>query len=256
MIEKIKPKKKLGQNFLINKYTINTLVEFINLSENDHILEVGPGQGALTESIIKKTKHYIGIEKDSNLCGFLKNKYNNIQIKNEDILDTHFEKIYKDKYKIVGNIPYNISTKLLIKCIENKNNIQNIHFMMQKEFVNRIISKCNSKSYGRLTVLMQLFFTCEKLIDIAPSDFFPQPKVNSSFLKLTPIKRILLKKEEVEGFLLFTKIIFGKRRKKIRNCLDIKNIDIYDNINKRAEELNIDEMINLYREINYDRKFI
>ena len=80
--------------------------------------------------------------------------------------------------------------------------------MMQKEFVNRIISKCNSKSYGRLTVLMQLFFTCEKLIDIAPSDFFPQPKVNSSFLKLTPIKKILLIKYTIINFYNFERALF------------------------------------------------
>ena len=256
MTEKIKPKKSLGQNFLVNKYTIDTLIEIINLSENDLILEVGPGQGALTGNVIKNTEHYVGIEKDKNLCEFLKKKYKNIKIINEDILKTNLKKIYKDKYKIIGNIPYNISTKLLLKCIENKSNILSIHFMMQKEFVDRIISDSNSKSYGRLTVLMQLFFKCEKLIDIHPSDFSPQPKVHSSFLKLTPLNEVLLKKEEIEGFLLFTKAIFNKRRKKIKNCLGINDIKLYNNIDKRAEELSISNIIKLYREINYDRKFI
>jgi len=256
MTEKIKPKKSLGQNFLVNEYTINTISEIINLSERDLVLEVGPGQGALTKNIIGKTKHYIGIEKDKKLCEFLEKKYKNIKIKNEDILKTDLNKIYKDKYKIIGNIPYNISSKILLKCIENKRNILNIYFMMQKEFVDRIISECNSKSYGRLTVLIQLFFRCEKFIDIRPSDFSPQPKVYSSFLKLTPLKKVLLDKEEIEDFLLFTKIIFSKRRKKIRNCLDINDVDKYVNINKRAEELSIDDMIKLYREMNYDRKFV
>ena len=153
MTEKIKPNKRLGQNFLINKYTINTLLEIIDISKNDLILEVGPGQGALTREIIKKTRSYIGIEKDSKLCEVLeKNNSMKLDIRNEDILKTDLKKIYKEKYKVVGNIPYNISTKLLLKCIENKDNIINIHFMMQKEFIDRIISNCGNKTYGRLTV--------------------------------------------------------------------------------------------------------
>ena len=258
MTEKIKPNKKLGQNFLINKYTINTLLEIIDISKNDLILEVGPGQGALTREIIKKTKNYTGIEKDSKLCKVLE-KINSIKlnIRNEDILKTDLNKIYKEKYRIVGNIPYNISTKLLLKCIENKDNIINIHFMMQKEFVDRIISNCGNKTYGRLSVLMQLFFHCEKFIDIEPSDFYPSPKVYSSFLKLVPRDEILLKKNEIDGFLVFTKSIFNKRRKKIKNTLDIKCFDLYDNMDKRAEQLTISEMIKLFRDINKnDGKFI
>ena len=257
MIEKIKPDKKLGQNFLINNFTINTLNEIINVNEEDLILEIGPGQGALTESIIKKTNFYIGVEKDNNLCKFLKKKFNNnIKIINKDILETDLKNIYKKKYKIIGNIPYNISTKLLLKCIQNRNNILNIHFMMQKEFVDRIIANCNSKIYGRLTVLIQIFFICEKFIDIDPSDFYPQPKVHSSFLRLTPKSKILLKTDEIDEFFSFTRCIFNQRRKKIRNCLDSKCIDLYNNINKRAEELTIPEMIKLFRELRNDGKFI
>ena len=258
MTEKIKPNKRLGQNFLINKYTINTLLEIIDISKNDLVLEVGPGQGALTREIIKKTRNYIGIEKDSKLCEVLaKISSMKINIKNEDILKTDLNKIYKEKYRIVGNIPYNISTKLLLKCIENKDNITNIHFMMQKEFVDRIISNCGNKTYGRLSVLMQLFFDCEKLIDIDPSDFYPSPKVYSSFLRLIPKKEVLLSKREIDGFLLFTKFIFSKRRKKIKNSLDIECFDLYDNMDKRAEQLTINDMIKLFRDINKnDGKFI
>ena len=98
MLEKVNPKKKLGQNFLINKFTINKISEIINISEDDLILEVGPGQGALTEDIIKKTKNYIGVEKDSNLCNILKSSYGDkITIRNEDILETNFKNIYKKK---------------------------------------------------------------------------------------------------------------------------------------------------------------
>ena len=128
--------------------------------------------------------------------------------------------------------------------------------MMQKEFVDRIIANCNSKIYGRLTVLIQIFFICEKFIDIDPSDFYPQPKVHSSFLRLTPKSKILLKTDEIDEFFSFTRCIFNQRRKKIRNCLDSKCIDLYNNINKRAEELTIPEMIELFRELRNDGKFI
>lgn len=257
MLEKVNPKKKLGQNFLINKFTINKISEIINISADDLILEVGPGQGALTENIIKKTKNYIGIEKDSNLCKILKSNYGDkITLRNEDILETNFKNIYKRKYRIIGNIPYNISTKLLLKCIENKEDITNIHFMMQKEFVDRIVSEHGNKSYGRLTVLIQLFFIVEKYIDIDPKDFYPPPKIHSSFMSLTPRKKILLAKDEIEDFLVFSKSIFSTRRKKIKNCINIRSINLYDNMDKRAEELTIIEMIKLFRDIRNDGEFV
>ena len=181
MIDNIKPKKSLGQNFLKNKYTINTIVDILELQKDECILEIGPGQGALTEFLIKKTKNYIGIEKDKNLCVLLEKKFPNINIINEDILAVDFNSFFNKKIRIIGNIPYNISTKLLLKCLEKRDNIKRIDFMMQKEFVERIISEHGNKSYGRLSVLIQLFFKAEKYIDISPAHFFPEPKIYSSF---------------------------------------------------------------------------
>ena len=257
MLDNTKPNKKLGQNFLINEYTINTILEILDIKQEDSILEVGPGHGALTKNIVKKTKNYIGVEKDKNLSNLLKEKYkNNIDIRNEDILKIDLKEIFLNNYRVVGNIPYNISTKLLMKCIENKNSISKIHFMMQKEFVDRVISCHGKKSYGRLSVLIQIFFKVEKYIDINPSDFYPKPKIYSSFMSLTPLKNILLEEEEIKYFLSFVKEIFNTRRKKIKNCLNIDCEVLYDNIDKRAEELSIVEMIKLYRDIKNDGKLI
>lgn len=257
MLDNTKPNKKLGQNFLINEYTINTILEILDIKQEDSILEVGPGHGALTKNIVKKTKNYIGVEKDKNLSNLLKEKYkNNIDIRNEDILKIDLKEIFLNNYRVVGNIPYNISTKLLMKCIENKNSISKIHFMMQKEFVDRVISCHGKKSYGRLSVLIQIFFKVEKYIDINPSDFYPEPKIYSSFMSLTPLKNILLEEEEIKYFLSFVKEIFSTRRKKIKNCLNIDCEVLYDNIDKRAEELSIVEMIKLYRDIKNDGKLI
>jgi len=256
MQESIKPNKNLGQNFLKNKYTINTIIDILNISKSDHIVEIGPGQGAITDQIIKKTKNYIGIEKDRNLCEILKkNHKDNINIKCADILNVDFSNIYKEKYRVIGNIPYNISTKLLMKCIKNRNYIKDINFMMQKEFIDRIVSMHGSKSFGRLSVITQIFFETQKYIDIEPKDFFPEPKVFSSFVVLKPLNKILLEEDEIENFLKFIKIIFNTRRKKIKNCLN--NISKkYDNIDRRAEELSIINLIKLYREINSDGEFI
>lgn len=257
MLDNTKPNKKLGQNFLINEYTINTILEILDIKQEDFVLEVGPGHGALTKNIVKKTKNYIGVEKDKNLSNLLKEKYkNNIDIRNEDILKIDLKEIFLNNYRVVGNIPYNISTKLLMKCIENKNSISKIHFMMQKEFVDRVISCHGKKSYGRLSVLIQIFFKVEKYIDINPSDFYPEPKIYSSFMSLTPLKNILLEEEEIKYFLSFVKEIFNTRRKKIKNCLNIDCEVLYDNIDKRAEELSIVEMIKLYRDIKNDGKLI
>ena len=257
MLDNTKPNKKLGQNFLINEYTINTILEILDIKQEDSVLEVGPGHGALTKNIVKKTKNYIGVEKDKNLSNLLKEKYkNNIDIRNEDILKIDLKEIFLNNYRVVGNIPYNISTKLLMKCIENKNSISKIHFMMQKEFVDRVISCHGKKSYGRLSVLIQIFFKVEKYIDINPSDFYPEPKIYSSFMSLTPLKNILLDEEEIKYFLIFVKEIFNTRRKKIKNCLNIDCEVLYDNIDKRAEELSIVEMIKLYRDIKNDGKLI
>ena len=257
MQHNIKPNKKLGQNFLINSYTINTIIEILNISENDLVLEVGPGQGALTKHILTKTKNYVGVEKDKKLCDFLLSEYTrSVDIRNEDILKTQLNKIYKEKYRVIGNIPYNISTKLLMRCLKNKDHISSVYFMMQKEFVDRVISSHGSKSFGRLSVLMQLFFKAEKYIDISPSDFYPEPKIFSSFMSLTPLTNTLLETYEIDSFLDFTKKIFGTRRKKIKNCLKINYDNLYDNINKRAEELSIPEMIKLYRDMRDDGKLV
>lgn len=257
MIENVSPKKFLGQHFLIDENISKKIVNSFSLKEFDKIVEIGPGKGALTDFITSKTKNYIGVEKDNNLCDLLNKKYNNnVKIINEDILKIDIKELDKKKFRIVGNIPYNISTKLILKCIDNIHYISNIHFMMQKEFVDRLISEHGKKTYGRLSVLTQVFFKVEKYIDIKPNDFYPEPKIFSSFVSLTPLKSCLLKDHETDEFLLFVKEIFNTRRKKIKNCISINSDIYYDSINKRAEELSISEMIKLYRDLKSNGKFI
>ena len=257
MFEKFNPKKSLGQNFLKNPSTINLINDIIDIKKSDYVIEIGPGMGAISENILEKTENYVGIEKDPNLSDYLKKKYKkNIRIINEDVLKVEFSNIYKKKYRVIGNIPYNISTEVIIKCIENRIYMHSAFFMMQKEFVDRIQSQYGNKIFGRLSVFCQIFFDINKYIDISPKDFYPEPKVQSSFFSLKPKKKILLEKSEIEGFLIFVKEIFKTRRKKIKNCISIKSGILYDNIEKRAEQLSIEDMINLYRELKHDGKLV
>ena len=257
MIEEVTPKKSLGQNFLKNQITINLIDDILDIKEHDKVIEIGPGTGAITDNILSKTKNYIGIEKDRKLSEKLLKKYKSeVRILNQDVLDSDFSKLFDKNIRLVGNIPYNISTQIITKCILERENIISAHFMMQKEFVDRIQSNFGSKIFGRLSVYCQVFFNVNKYIDIPADDFYPKPKVESSFFSLVPKSKIILRDDEIKGFLKFVKEIFNTRRKKIKNCIEIKNHNMYVNIEKRAEQLSIIDMVNLYRELKNDGSFI
>ena len=146
-------KKSLCQNFLKNQITINLIGDILDIKEHDKVIEIGPGTGAITDNILSKTKNYIGIEKDKKLSEKLLKKYKSeVKILNQDILDSDFSKLFDKNIRLVGNIPYNISTQIITKCILERENIISAHFMMQKEFVDRIQSSLGSKIFGRLSV--------------------------------------------------------------------------------------------------------
>ena len=187
MIEEVTPKKSLGQNFLKNQITINLIDDILDIKEHDKVIEIGPGTGAITDNILSKTKNYIGIEKDKKLSEKLLKKYKSeVKILNQDILDSDFSKLFDKNIRLVGNIPYNISTQIITKCILERENIISAHFMMQKEFVDRIQSSFGSKIFGRLSVYCQVFFNVNKYIDIPADDFYPKPKVDGLVLEFRP----------------------------------------------------------------------
>ena len=203
---KISPKKSLGQNFLKDKKILNQIVSLGGIGENDTVIEVGPGTGNLTEQILKKKpKHLTVIEKDKNLIEILKNKFDDkIEIINEDILKFSHNKYINKEIIIFGNLPYNISTQILIKWIRIKkleNFCKKFILLFQKEVADRIIADDNSKNYGRLSILSSWKLNIKKIIDIKPYSFYPSPKVESSLLILEPKKNyyILEKKENLEA---------------------------------------------------------
>ncbi len=261
---KLKPNKKLGQNFLIDKNVIKKICNFAYIDKNSDLLEIGPGTGNLTQELLnKKPKHFYVIEKDKNLSESLKQKFQNkIKIFNNDILTFPLEKILNNRTIVFGNLPYNISSKILTRFILNHNTykFKLLIFMFQKELANRIIAKINKSDYGRLTVLSNWRLNIQKIMDISSGSFYPKPKVESSLLVFSPKKDYVIFKnanslEEV------TRIIFNERRKKIRNRINrlfnyndkiVKKINI--NLNLRPQNLCPEEYFSLAKEYEKLRK--
>ena len=246
----IKAKKSLGQNFLIDK---NILEKIVNVTEieNKNILEIGAGTGSLTHYILKnRPKKFLVIEKDNDLAIKLKNIFNDkLSIINEDVLKIEEASLINEKVTVFGNLPYNISTEILCKWIINsKNNFwfDYLVLMFQKEVADRIISKYNSSSYGRISVITNWKLNVKKIIDIKPEAFSPRPKVDSSLLFFTP-KKVFPKLKEPKNLEKITRIFFNQRRKMIKkpfNQLFNGDQSIIDrlgiNLNLRPQNLDCD----------------
>ena len=188
----VRPKKSLGQNFLHDKNILNKIIHASEITPSDEVLEIGPGTGNLTELIVcQKPKKIYVIEKDGNLAKGLDKTYNNkINIIKEDALKFHNEFYSKKKFLILGNLPYNISTKILSNwCLNNKLRVSKMILMFQKEVADRILANVGSRKYGRITILSKWKFDIDKVIDVKPNSFFPRPKINSTVLKFTPKKK-------------------------------------------------------------------
>lgn len=248
----LKAKKKLGQHFLINDDIAESIVENITFLERLNIVEVGPGEGALTKFLIKKSDCVKLVEIDKDAVDLLKYKFPKTEIINEDFLEFKFYDRNLYKYIVVGNFPYNISTQILFKVLENRNMVNELIGMFQKEVAERICSPPNSKKYGIPSVLLQAFYNCELLFDVQPENFRPAPKVNSTVIKLTRNNTDNLDCD-YNKFLFVVKSSFLHRRKKLKNALkNFANLDECNATyfaNKRAEELSVNDFIKLTKAI-------
>ena len=237
---KIVPKKKLGQNFIFDSNVLNKIVNNILPIKNYNVIEIGPGPGGLTLAILKKTpKKIIVIEKDpafKEILTKILSEFNNIKssIIIDDFLNLNLDKFIKSKTKILSNLPYYISSQILIKILPLNRYVQEVMLTFQKELANRIISKPNNKNYSRLSVVVQSVCDIKKHQKISSQVFFPIPKVDSTILVFTKKENQIVKNFETLKYL--TKIAFNKRRKSIKNSL--KSLQ---NISKYLKELNIDE---------------
>ena len=244
-------KKKFGQNFLKDSSIIHAIIQSIQPLQDDLLVEIGPGLGALTKPLLEKTKHLFAIELDRDIINWMQNQYskNNITIFNEDVLNFNFHQFDK-KIRIVGNLPYNISTPILFKCIEDIKIITDLHFMLQKEVVDRMIAAPSSSEYGRLSVMLQYYFAMEHLVHVPKKSFDPEPKVESSFVRLIPYDNYPFVANNIDQFGKIVKEAFSQRRKTIRNTLknfmnanDFENIDI--NPQLRAENLSVSDFVKI-----------
>ncbi len=231
-------KKSLGQNFLIDKNIIDLIVNSINI-EDKSILEIGPGTGNLTNSLLKKKpKKFLAIEKDNNLATLLKIQFKDkITVINDDILKLNENFLSKEKLIVFGNLPYNISTEILCKWILNLNDeniwFDNLILMFQKEVADRIISGYNCSNYGRLSILANWKLDIKKITDIKPNSFKPKPKIDSSLLFFSP-KKNFLKFKDPYNLEKITRIFFNHRRKMIKkpfNQLFTKKSDVLNRLN-------------------------
>ncbi len=259
----MKAKKKFGQNFLVDRYFISRIVNEINPKEGNNILEIGPGKGAITEPILKKTNHISVVEIDPDMIKILKHKIStkNISILAEDVLginDEFFEKFNK----IIGNLPYYIATEIILKLTKIYSSSSELYFMVQKEVAERITANPSSKSFGRLSVILQYYFDTELLFELPPEAFSPQPKITSAFIRLIRKKRVSPKVINKDNFEQIVKIAFSQKRKTIKNNFknilfekDFLNLEISPKI--RSEALAIDQFIKLenyvtQNNINFD----
>ena len=255
----IKQKKSLGQNFLIDNEIIEKITNIIEI-KNKNILEIGPGTGNLTASIIKKTPNkIIVIEKDEELAKSLKKNFGkSINIINNDVLKINEKLLNKDILSVFGNLPYNISTEILCKWIKNLEGdkfwFDCLILMFQKEVADRIISKYETKNYGRLSILANWKLNIRKIFDVKPSCFYPKPDVESSVLLFEP-KDKFFELKDPKNLEKLTRIFFMHRRKMLKkpfNQLFAGNLDIATkhkiNLNLRPQNLNFDTYYKLTAE--------
>jgi 16S rRNA (adenine1518-N6/adenine1519-N6)-dimethyltransferase len=241
MISKVFPKKSLGQNFLIDKNVIKKIVKIPNFLENKIVLEIGSGNGNLTNEILKKNpKKIIAIEKDKNLAIVLKDRFiktNKVEVVNDDIFNVLKKNIWGKNIIIFGNLPYNISTQILASLITYKKWppwYDCMVLMFQKEVADRILAKKNSKEFGRFAILCNWRTEIKKEFDVSCNCFYPKPKVDSTMLSFYPKKKINYKIKDPKNLEFITRILFSNRRKMInKNLIKLfgKNITLIKDLN-------------------------
>jgi len=257
----LSPSKSLGQNFLIDNNIIKKILDVSNPLKNDSILEIGSGMGNLTSELSKKAKQIIAVEKDEKMCIILKNlNLKNVKIINKDILKVNLDKEIPQNYKVIANIPYYLTSKLIRKLLESGNKPSNITLMIQKEVAERI---CHIKEKSNLLSLSVWFYAKPEIqFLVSKNSFYPKPKIDSTVIKITPYKKKRSKKFN-EDFFKIIKAGFSHPRKQLINNFSeklkkekgpIKKWLISCNISprQRAEEINLKKWIELAKNFNYN----
>ena len=255
----VTPKKSLGQHFLNDISIAKKIVE--SLSPCQNILEIGPGTGILTQFLLKKNNNLKLVEIDNESVNFLilELKINKSIIYNQDFLNLDLSKIFENNnFSVIGNFPYNISSQIVFKIIENRKLITEMCGMFQYEVAERICENEGSKKYGIISVITQAFYETKLLFEVPNNFFSPPPKVNSAVILLKRKKNLKIDCDE-KLFFKIVKLSFQQRRKTLRNSL--KQINLSDNLrehiifDKRPEQLSVDQFVDLTNLINQDLKY-
>jgi len=263
----IHPRKKWGQNFLMDKNILNKIAESCGLNSENYVLEIGPGLGALTQYLGMRSKGVLAVEIDYSLEQALNESLadiNNCKIKFADILKIDIETEMKSvfnlqeipTYKVCANIPYNITTPIIFKLLENCSHMDDAVLMIQKEVARRLNSQTDTKEYGLLTIMVQYYADIEYLMDVSQNCFFPRPEVDSAVIRITPHRRNDIKAENELLFKNLVKTAFQMRRKTMLNVcakfynLDKEKIKYYLNLldinpKSRPENLTINNFLNI-----------
>lgn len=254
----VRAKKHLGQHFLKDESIAKKISETLTLDSYKNILEIGPGMGVLTKYLIKNDVSVIAMDLDAESIHYLKEHYpdKNLEILEADFLKYDLSQVFgTEQFAITGNFPYNISTQIVFKMLENKERIPEFTGMFQKEVAQRICEKEGSKAYGILSVLAQAFYHAEYLFTVPPSVFNPPPKVDSGVLRLKRREDFSIPCNE-KFFYRVVKTAFQQRRKTLRNSL--KSFDLSDKIKEdtifgqRPEQLSVSEFILLTKKLEND----
>ncbi|MBU2444901.1 MAG: ribosomal RNA small subunit methyltransferase A [Bacteroidetes bacterium] len=246
-----RPKKSLGQNFLQDKNIIKKIIDAFNPTENETIVEIGPGKGALTDELITKKINLFGVEIDKNLCEELRIKYPNLQLVNKDFLKVDFEKdITNTRCRVIGNIPYYATSQILLKLFENHRLIKDALIMMQLEVAQRLISQPKTKEYGILSVYTNFYSEAKLLFKVSKNVFYPKPEVDSAVVHFKFNEKLELNEIEIELFRIIIRTAFNQRRKTLRNSLrKLINVENQEKLkfdfNRRAEELSLNDFLYL-----------
>ena len=246
-------RRKYGQNYLKDPAILFEMGEVISPNDSDKFIEIGPGTGALTNQINKENINITAVDIDANNIEILKKKFKgpaNFHFINEDILKFRFKDL-EDNQRIIGNLPYNISTQIILKLINSYQEIKDMHFLVQKEVAQKITGQVATKDWGKLAIKISAFFDSEILFDVPPDAFDIRPKVNSSFIRLLPKKDLDYGLAIKDNLYKIIDLAFSSKRKNIKNNLKKLNIDWHKvNIDptKRSEEVSLNNFINLAKE--------
>ncbi len=221
---KFAPRKRFGQHFLHDKMVIQRLVDVISPQPGEHIVEIGPGQGALTAPILKRINQLDAVELDRDLIPALKlrcKELGTLNVYTADALEFDFASLIHEKkpLRLIGNLPYNISTPLIFHLLKYIEHITDMHFMLQKEVVDRLAAAVGDDAYGRLGIMVQYHCQVIALFDVPPEAFYPPPQVQSSIVKLIPYPTMSHHAKNYQHFENLVRLAFTQRRKTIRNSL-------------------------------------